>query len=55
MKLSVKLFCSVIALVLISAGAFGVLRDQNFERERRDAVYHAQLQILKIAVPAAVC
>jgi len=53
MKISAKFISVIVVAGLLPAAAFGVLRDGDFERERRNATYHAQLQILKIAVPAA--
>lgn len=40
------------AVLLLPAAAFGVLRAEDFERERLNAMHHAQIQILKYAVPA---
>jgi len=53
MNIFSKVVGAMIGVTLIPAAAFGVLRDQDFERERRNASYHAQLRIIKIAVPVA--
>ncbi len=42
----------MVAVLLIPAAALGVLRAEDFERERLNAMHHAQIHILKYAVPA---
>ena len=51
MKYPAKSMVILVAAILMPAAAAGVMRVEDLERERLNAQHHAQIQVLKYAIP----